>query len=92
MKTISARWDWYDLIKKHNLEVIETIDKNGYINYLIHNLIKEIERFLARKKSKNIYQIMVLLKKIEKKTTSNVGYSERSGRQSKYCSYASMIR
>lgn len=66
-----------DLIKKHNLEVIETIDKNGYIN-CPNSQFDKLERFLARKKIQEYLSNNGFIEKIEK-TTSNVGYSERSG-------------
>ncbi|ENY70102.1 Valyl-tRNA synthetase [Mycoplasmopsis bovigenitalium 51080] len=66
-----------DLIKKHNLQVIETIDKNGYIN-CPNSQFDKLERFLARKKIQEYLSDNGFIEKIEK-TTSNVGYSERSG-------------
>ncbi|BAW18079.1 valine--tRNA ligase [Mycoplasmopsis bovigenitalium] len=66
-----------DLIKKHNLQVIETIDKNGYIN-CPNSQFDKLERFLARKKIQEYLSDNGFIEKNEK-TTSNVGYSERSG-------------
>ncbi|MCT4469864.1 valine--tRNA ligase [Mycoplasma sp. HS2188] len=66
-----------DIIKKHNLEVIETIDQNGFIN-APDSQFHKMERFEARKAIEKYLIDNDLIVKIEK-TSSNVGYSERSG-------------
>ncbi|WP_041103105.1 valine--tRNA ligase [Mycoplasmopsis californica] len=66
-----------DIIKKHNLEIKETINQDGYIN-ASDSIFHGLERFEAREKIKKYLQDNNFLEKIEK-TTSNVGYSERSG-------------
>ncbi|WP_051617836.1 valine--tRNA ligase [Mycoplasmopsis iners] len=65
-----------DLIQKHNLEIIETIDQDGLINApetQFHGLTRED----ARQAIKKYLQENQLLEKVEK-TVSNVGFSERS--------------
>lgn len=66
-----------DIIKKHSLKIIETIDQNGQINCLSSQFHK-MDRFEARKAIQEFLNQNDLLVKIEK-TSSNVGYSERSG-------------
>ncbi|TQC54150.1 valine--tRNA ligase [Mycoplasmopsis mucosicanis] len=66
-----------DIIKKHGLEVIETIDQNGFIN-APDSIFHGLERFEARKEIEKYLKEQNLIEKIEK-TVSNVGYSERSG-------------
>ncbi|UUM19213.1 valine--tRNA ligase [Mycoplasma sp. 1018B] len=65
-----------DLIKKHNLEIIETINQEGLI---ISNIKKfnNLNRENARKVIKEYLEKNNLLLKAEK-IISNVGYSERS--------------
>ncbi|VEU70142.1 valine--tRNA ligase [Mycoplasmopsis glycophila] len=65
-----------DIIQKRNLEIIETIDKEGYIN-APGSLFDKLERFKAREKIAQYLKENDLLEK-EELTTSNVGYSERS--------------
>ncbi|VEU75875.1 valine--tRNA ligase [Mycoplasmopsis columboralis] len=65
-----------DIIQKLKLEIRETINKEGYINYPnseFHNL----ERFEAREKIAKYLKEHNYLEKVEE-TTSNVGMSERS--------------
>ncbi|MCR8966592.1 valine--tRNA ligase [Mycoplasma zalophidermidis] len=66
-----------DIIKKHDLDVIETINQDGFIN-APDSIFHGLERFEARKKIEQYLIDNDLIVKIEK-TTSNVGYSERSG-------------
>ncbi|MBU4691399.1 valine--tRNA ligase [Mycoplasma sp. ES3225-GEN-MYC] len=66
-----------DIIKKHNLDVIETINQDGFIN-APDSIFHGLDRFEARKKIEQYLIDNNLIVKIEK-TTSNVGYSERSG-------------
>ncbi|UUD35048.1 valine--tRNA ligase [Mycoplasmopsis caviae] len=66
-----------DIIKKHNLEIIETIDKDGLIN-CPKSQFHRLNRQEAREKIAQYLQENNLLVKSEK-VTSNVGYSERSG-------------
>ncbi|KKB26735.1 Valyl-tRNA synthetase [Mycoplasmopsis meleagridis] len=65
-----------ELIQKHNLEINETIDKNGFINYP-NSQFDKLSREEARLVIKNYLKENNLIEKIEK-VTSNVGYSERS--------------
>lgn len=65
------------IIKEHNLEIIETIDKDGKLNHLTGNF-KGMDRFEAREKIAEFLAANSFLVKIED-VISNVGYSERSG-------------
>lgn len=65
-----------DLIKKHNLEVIESIDKTGKIHFET-SIFNGLDRFEARKEIAKYLKENNFLEK-EEKVTSNVGYSERS--------------
>ncbi|EIN14961.1 Valyl-tRNA synthetase [Mycoplasmopsis agalactiae 14628] len=65
-----------DIIKKHNLLIKETINKDGKIDYpnsQFHNLTREQAREQIAKYLKDNNLIVK-----EEKTVSNVGYSERS--------------
>ncbi|WP_027120673.1 valine--tRNA ligase [Mycoplasmopsis lipofaciens] len=65
-----------EIIKKHNLEIIETIDKDGLIN-CPNSEFHKLTRFEAREQIANFLQKNNLLLKVEN-VVSNVGYSERS--------------
>ncbi|MEE3928034.1 valine--tRNA ligase [Mycoplasmopsis ciconiae] len=66
-----------DIIKKQNLEIIETIDKKGYINYP-NSEFDKLERFEARKVIAKYLEDNNFLEKVVP-NTSAVGYSQRSG-------------
>ncbi|WP_029608724.1 valine--tRNA ligase [Mycoplasma simbae] len=66
-----------DIIKKHNLQINETIDQNGFIN-APDSQFHGLDRFEARKAIEKYLSENDLLVKVET-TVSNVGYSERSG-------------
>ncbi|WP_406613440.1 valine--tRNA ligase [Mycoplasma corogypsi] len=65
-----------DIIKKHGFEIIETIDKLGYIN-CPNSQFDKLERFVAREAIGNYLRDNNLLVK-EEKTISNVAISDRS--------------
>ncbi|WP_029906483.1 valine--tRNA ligase [Mycoplasmopsis opalescens] len=65
-----------EIIKKHNLELRETIDTDGLIN-CPNSQFHRMERFEARKAITKFLSDNNFVVKITK-TTSNVGYSERS--------------
>ncbi|WP_025755493.1 valine--tRNA ligase [Mycoplasmopsis cricetuli] len=65
-----------EIIQKLNLEIFETIDQKGYINYP-NSPFDKLERFEAREKIANFLKENNKLEKIEI-TISNVGFSERS--------------
>ncbi|QZE12588.1 valine--tRNA ligase [Mycoplasma sp. Ms02] len=65
-----------EIIKKHNFEIIETIDKNGFINS-VDSEFHGLERFEARQKIADKLAELNKLEKVET-STSQVGYSERS--------------
>lgn len=65
-----------EIIKKHNLEILETIDKKGYINAPGSEFDK-LERFAAREAIAKYLEINHYLTKVEN-SISNVGYSDRS--------------
>ncbi|MBZ4218504.1 valine--tRNA ligase [Mycoplasma tauri] len=65
-----------NIIKKHNLEINETIDKDGLIN-CPNSLFHGLDRLEARRKiAQYLEQNNYLVK--QETTISNVGYSERS--------------
>ncbi|WP_324672928.1 valine--tRNA ligase [Mycoplasma sp. 888] len=66
-----------DIIKKHNLEINETISKDGLINYPALPEFHGLERFVAREKIAQFLQDNGYIKKVEI-TISNVGISDRS--------------
>ncbi|MGY6172098.1 valine--tRNA ligase [Candidatus Mycoplasma pogonae] len=66
-----------DIIKKHQLEIVETINKDGFLNDLTAEF-SGLERFAAREAIFNKLQTQGAITKVED-ITSNVGYSERSG-------------
>lgn len=65
-----------DIIKKNNLEVIETIDKFGILNEFA-GTYQGVERFVARKQIKSWLEENGRITKIER-VISAVGYSSRS--------------
>lgn len=65
-----------DIIKKHNLQIIETIDKHGFLNCKGLPFDK-MTRFEAREKIAHYLKENNFLAK-EELTTSNVAYSDRS--------------
>ncbi|EFF41390.1 valine--tRNA ligase [Mycoplasmopsis alligatoris] len=66
-----------DIIKKHkNLEIIETIDQDGFIN-APESIFHKQERFEARKNIAKFLKENNLLEK-EEQVVSSVGYSDRS--------------
>ncbi|QGZ97948.1 valine--tRNA ligase [Mycoplasma sp. NEAQ87857] len=65
-----------DIIQKLNLEIIETIDKKGFINAK-DSIFHGLERFEAREKIGQYLLDNGFIEKIEK-TISNVGISDRS--------------
>jgi valyl-tRNA synthetase len=67
----------FDIIKKNNLKIIETITKKGYLNKNCQEF-NGIERFEARKLIVEKLKKMNKITKI-KKIISPVGYSERTG-------------
>lgn len=66
-----------DIIKKHNLEINETISKDGLINYPALPEFHGLERFVAREKIAKFLQDNGYIQKVET-TISNVGISDRS--------------
>ncbi|MEA4333721.1 valine--tRNA ligase [Mycoplasma sp. 1232] len=66
-----------DIIKKHNLEINETISKDGLINYPALPEFHGLERFVAREKIAQFLQDNGYIQKVET-TISNVGISDRS--------------
>ncbi|MEA4190957.1 valine--tRNA ligase [Mycoplasma sp. 2248] len=66
-----------DIIKKHNLEINETISKDGLINYPTLPEFHGLERFVAREKIAQFLQDNGYIQKVET-TISNVGISDRS--------------
>ncbi|ADE19926.1 valine--tRNA ligase [Mycoplasma crocodyli] len=77
MKLSAHAEDDIDIIKKHaNLEVIETINKNGFIECK-DSIFNGLERFKARKEIADYLRNNNFILK-EEKTISKVGYSERS--------------
>ncbi|MEA4134542.1 valine--tRNA ligase [Mycoplasma sp. 2704] len=66
-----------DIIKKHNLEINETISKDGLINYPALPEFHGLERFVARDKIAQFLQDNGYIQKVET-TISNVGISDRS--------------
>ncbi|MEA4206337.1 valine--tRNA ligase [Mycoplasma sp. 1199] len=66
-----------DIIKKHNLEINETISKDGLINYPGLPEFHGLERFAAREKIAQFLQDNGYIQKVET-TISNVGISDRS--------------
>lgn len=65
-----------EIIKKHGLEIIETIDKRGYINSP-NSTFDKLERFEAREAIAKFLSENNYLTKVEN-SISNVGYSDRS--------------
>ncbi len=76
MKVSAHAVDDIEIIKKYNLEVIESIDKTGKMNENAGQF-KGLDRFEARKEIADHLNRMGLIAKVED-VVSNVGYSERS--------------
>ncbi|UUM20059.1 valine--tRNA ligase [Mycoplasma sp. 1578d] len=65
-----------EIIQKLNLQIVETIDKNGFIN-APDSQFNKMERFQAREAIAQYLQEHNKIARVEE-TISNVGYSERS--------------